>query len=263
MQKKISIILVAIIFGAILVFANSQGFLEGPKNAFGIVVSPVGSFFSSLGGNASALGGSLLNLGSLQKENANLSAENSRLKADLARLGEIEKENDSLRTEIDFVKRGKYDYETAEVVAYDPSTLRGMITVSKGEKDGLKAGMAVTSEGYLIGRVSEVTEHTSKIQLITDPTSAIPVSIQGTDVNGIAKGELGSGLTMEKIPQGEDVQNGQLIVTSGLGGEIPRGILIGEIEGVTALENSLFMSAKIRTTRNIESILRVVIIKST
>lgn len=262
MQKKISIILMAIIFGAVLIFANSKGLLEGPKNAFGIVISPFGSFFSGLGGNISEFGSGLLSLGSLQGENANLNAENSRLRAELARLSEVEKENESLRKEINFVKQGKYDYETAEVVAYDPSTLRGMLVVSKGGKDGLKPGMAVTSEGYLIGRISEVAERTSKVQLITDPTSAIPVSIQGTNVNGIAKGELGSGLTMEKIPQGENVQSGQLIVTSGLGGEIPRGILIGEIEGVTALENSLFMSAKIRTTRNIESILRVVIIKS-
>lgn len=262
MQKKLSIILIALVFGAMLVFANSKGFLDGAKTTFGIILSPVGTFFTGIGGNVSLFGNNLLNLGSLQSENAALSEQNNRLKAEIALMKEIEEENASLRTEIDFVRRGKFVYEAAEVTSYDPSSLRGMVTINKGSADGLKTGMAATSEGYLVGRISEVSEHSAKIQIITDPTSAIPVAIQNTSVNGIAKGELGSGLTMEKIPQGEEVKVGQTIITSGLGGEIPRGIIIGEIEGITSQENSLFISAKIRVARDINSVLRVLVIKS-
>jgi len=262
LQKKISIILIAIIFGAMLVFANSKGFLDSAKSAVGVVTAPAAGFLTGTGSGIVNLGKSLLNLGKLQEENANLSEKNNQLEAELALLNEVEAENESLRGEIDFVKRGKFDYEAAQVISYDPSNLRAMLTINSGGLDGLKAGMAVTSEGYLIGRISEITEYTAKVQLITDPTSAIPVSIQDTGVNGIAKGELGSGLTMEKIPQGENVVTGQKIVTSGLGGEIPRGILIGEIEGVTSQENSLFVSAKIRVRTGIGNILRVLVIKN-
>jgi rod shape-determining protein MreC len=261
MQKKISIILVTIVFGAMLVFANSKGFLDGAKTTVGVVFSPVGTFFTGMGGNVSVFGGNLLNLGRLQSENANLVQQNNQLKAEIALLKEVENENNSLRKEVEFIERTRFSYEMAEVTGYDPSSLRGMISINKGSADGLKVGMAATSEGYLIGRISETTEHSAKVQLITDPTSAIPVSIQETNVNGIAKGELGSGLTMEKIPQGEEVKTGQVIVSSGLGGEIPKGIIIGEIEGISSQENSLFVSAKIRVSRNIQNVLRVLIVK--
>jgi rod shape-determining protein MreC len=261
-QRKISIIIVAIVFGAILIFANAKGYLNSAKSTVGVVSSPIGNFFVSLGGNLSNTGSSFLNLGKLQEENSGLSSEVNRLKSELVLLREVESENESLRKELDFVSRGKFNYESAAVIGYDPSNLRGMITINKGRADGLKNGMAATNEGFLIGRVSELFEHTAKIQLVTDPTSAIPVTIQGTTINGIAKGELGSGLTMEKIPQGEDVKTGQSIMTSGLGGEIPRGIVIGEIEGVLSQENSLFVSAKIRVHSDINNVLRVLVIKS-
>lgn len=261
MQKKISIILIAIVFGAILVFSNSQGLLDSAKSAVGAATSPIGGFFAKMGGGITAFGSSLFNLGKLQDENAELSLNVDQLRADLALLREVEKENESLRTEIDFAKRGGFVYEAAAVVGYDPSNLRGMITINKGSADGLTVGMAATSNGYLVGRISELFEHTAKIQLVTDPTSAIPVSVQGTNINGIARGELGSGLTMEKIPQGDEVRAGQSIITSGLGGEIPRGILIGEVEGVISQENSLFVSAKIRVRSDINNVLRVLVIK--
>ena len=235
--------------------------LDSTKSAVGVATSPIGGFFANLGGGLSAFGKSLFNLGGLQEENADLSVRISQLEADLALLKDVQRENDSLRTEIDFVKRGGFVYEAAAVVGYDPSNLRGMITINKGSADGLTMGMAATSNGYLIGRISEIFEHTAKIQLVTDPTSAIPVSIQSTGINGIARGELGSGLTMGKIPQGEEVRAGQSIITSGLGGEMPRGILIGEVEGVVSQENSLFVSAKIRVHSDINNVLRVLVIK--
>lgn len=261
MPKKLSVILISVIFGAILIFANSKGFLDSAKSATSAAVSPVGTVFSGTGEGVTVFFSSLFNLGKLQEDNARLADEVNKLKADLARMSEIEKENESLRKEIGFIAKTKLSYEAADVVAYDPSNIRGMVTINRGKKSGLAVGMAVTSEGYLVGRISEVTDSSAKVQLITDPTSAIPVAIQGTKINGIAKGELGSGLMMEKIPQGEKFKVGDVVISSGLGGEIPRGIIIGEIESFDAQENSLFVSAKVRVRSNINNVLRVLVIK--
>ena len=82
MQKKISIILIAIIFGAMLVFANSKGFLDSAKSAVGVVTAPAGSFLTGSGGGIINLGKSLLNLGKLQEENADSSEKNNQLPAE-------------------------------------------------------------------------------------------------------------------------------------------------------------------------------------
>lgn len=262
MQRKISIILLAVVFGAILVFANSKGLLSGGKEATNTVVAPIGTFFSDAGSNITGFFSGIFNIGSLQEENARLSEELNRYKSENARLLEVQEENRSLRLDLGFAEKSGFDYVAARVTAYDPSDVRGMLTISSGEADGVKVGMAAVHEGFLVGRVDEVGESYARIMLVTDPLSALPVSIQGTDTSGIARGELGSGLVMEKIPQGDSVETGDMVITSGLGGEIPRGIIIGKVEKVESKENSLFVSANIRPEARLQDVLRVLVIKN-
>jgi len=251
-----------ILFAGMLVFANSKGFLDGAKNAVTVLISPIGSYFSDVGSNFENFFSSIFNISNLQEENAQLSSEVNELRAEVARLNEVQSENKSLRHDLDFVEKSGFEYIPATVMAYDPANVRGMVTVYKGKKDGIEVGMAAVSEGYLIGRAYEVGDNYTKIILITDPTSAIPVSIQNTNTNGLARGELGSGLSMEKIPQGEKVSIGDIVITSGLGGEIPRGIIIGKIENIDSNENSLFITASIRPQANLGNVLRVLFIKN-
>lgn len=261
MQKKLSMILLVAIFGGILVFFNSQGALDSTFNVLSQATSPVGTYFSNTGGNISGFFGSLFNVGNLQKENADLSGKVNELEAELAKLKDAAKENESLRKDLDFVRDTKFNYESASVIAYEPSNLRGMITINKGTNDGIKVGKATVFEGFLIGRVSEVGKDYAKIQLVTDPTSAIPVSLQNSSTKGLAKGELGQGLFMDKIPQGERIEQGDTVITSGLGGELPKGIILGTVDSIETKENSLFSKAQIRPQVDLSHILRVLIIK--
>lgn len=262
MQKKISIILLVLVAAAILIFANSRGMLGGASGFVGTATSPISLFFSQLSERVIGTFSGLFNLGKLQKENAELKDNVNRLQAEVAQLSEAKKENDNLKKQLNFTESHQFNYEAVEVIAFDPSNLRGMITINKGSKNGLKTGMAAISDGFLIGRISEVYEDTSKIQLITDPTSAIPTTIQGVNTNGITKGQIGFGLSMEKIPQGEQIKEGDTVITSGLGGEIPRGLILGKVEKIHKQENSLFITADIRTSANLNLLYRLIIIKS-
>lgn len=262
MQKKISIILLAIVFGAILIFANSKGLLSGGKEVTNTIIAPIGTLFGDAGSRITGFFSGIFNIGSLQEENARLSEELNRYMSENARLLEVQEENNSLRLDLGFTEKSGFEYVAARVVTYDPSDVRGMITVSKGANDGIEVGMAAVYEGFLIGKVDEVGEGYAKIMLVTDPLSALPVSIQGTDTNGIARGELGSGLVMEKIPQGDKIEVGDTVITSGLGGEIPRGIIVGKVEKVESRDNSLFVTANVRPEASLENILRVLVIKN-
>jgi len=260
MQKKLSIILLALFFGSVLVFLNSQGALSGAKNLVGEVVSPVTMVFSRSGTGVASFFSGIFNIGKLQRENAELMDRVNELESENALLLEIRKENESLRSDLDFAEKSKLNYVAAEVIAYDPSNIRGMITIDKGSKDEIKEGMAAVSEGFFVGRVVEVFDGYSKIMLVTDPSSAVPAEVQGSATSGIIKGQLGSGLLMEKIPQGDKIEAGDTLITSGLGGEIPRGIIIGQVREVSSKEDSLFISARIRPQASLSNILRLLVI---
>lgn len=261
MQKKFSVTLLVIVFGSLLIFSNSRGYLNGAKTVVHNTTAPFSLFFSQFSGKTSGFFSGIFSLSKLQKENAELKDKVNKLQAEVAQLTESKKENEKLKLDLGFTTSQNFSYQAAEVLAFDPSNIRGMVTINKGKKDGLATGMAVISDGFLAGRVSEVSETTAKVQLITDPTSAIPVTLQSINTNGIAKGEIGFGLTMEKIPQGEAIKEGDIVVTSGLGGEIPRGLILGKVDKITRQENSLFVNASVRPEADLGNLSRLIVIK--
>lgn len=260
MQKKLSIILLVIVFGASLVFLNSKGALDNAFSSIKSINAPASLFFSNISGKTSGFFSSLFSLGKLQKENAQLKDSVNRLQAEVAQLSEAKKENEELRKDLGYVKENSFKYESAEVLAFDPSNLRGVLTINKGTKQGIKNGMAVISNGFMAGRITDVSENTAKVQLITDPASAIPVTLKSANTNGIARGGIGYGLTMEKIPQGETIETGNTVITSGLGGEVPKGLVLGTVEKVTKQENSLFIDAIVRPSANLGTLSRLIVI---
>lgn len=261
MQKKLSIILLVIVFAAILVFIENKGFLANGIEATNKVTTPISIFFSGISNKTSGTVSGFFALSKLQKENAELKDSVNKLQAEVAQLLEAKKENEKLRADLKFVTGGDFSYESAQVVSYDPSNIRGMITINKGKRSGLANGMAVISEGFLVGRISNTTEETANVQLITDPSSGIPVTLQQSNTNGIAKGQIGYGISMEKIPQGESIKEGDTVITSGLGGEIPRGLILGVVTRVTKQENSLFATADIKPKAQLSNLSRIIVIK--
>lgn len=262
MQKRLSIILIVIIFTAMLIFANSQGYLNNSMNLTKKITAPVSLFFSQFSGQTSGFFSGIFRIGKIQKENAEFKDKVNKLEAEVAQLSEDKKENERLKTLLGFVTTNKYSYEATEVLAFDPSNLRDMVTINKGKKNGLSSGMAVISDGFLVGRIAEVETDTAKVLLITDPTSAVPVTVQSSSTNGIAKGQIGFGLSMEKIPQGEQIKEGDVVITSGLGGEMPKGLILGEVDKIERQENSLFVMALVRPSADTNSLSRLIVIKS-
>lgn len=261
MQKKITIVILTIFFGALLIFGGNKGYLDGAFSFARGATAPVGLFFSNASGSTSGFFSGIFKLAGLQKENADLKDNLNKYQAQIAQLSEDKKENDRLEALLKFTTTHEFSYIPATVTAYDPSNIRGNVTVDKGKRDGMAVGMAVISDGFLIGRISSVSERTSRVQLITDPTSAIPVSLQSADTSGIANGQIGFGLSMQKVPQGEPLSSGDTVVTTGLGGDIPKGLIVGTIEKIQKQDNSLFVTADIRPSADLSNLSRLIVIK--
>jgi len=108
-------------------------------------------------------------------------------------------------------------------------------------------GMAVMSEGVLIGSIVDVQASTARIMLVTDPEFKIAAKDQDTGASGILRGQLGNGLVLDEIGQTETVKPGDSVTTAGLGGQVPPGLLIGSVQSVNTRANVVFQSAQVET----------------
>lgn len=248
----VTVIAVVLIVAANQVFSLNLG---GKITGF---LSPVGIVLSSTGQKIGSFLGNITRIGTLQKENRVLNERLDGALTEIARLSEAKKENDSLRADLGFKQSSALNLVPAEVAYFDPS-LRDGITVRVSNTDGIKLGNVVLSEGYLIGRVSSIDGNNVRVLLITDSTSSIPATLLGKDITGITRGKIGSGLTLEQVPQNDNVVRGDTVITSGLGGDLPKGLIVGKVDDVQKISGSIFQSIVLRPALDLTRIERVMI----
>jgi rod shape-determining protein MreC len=190
----------------------------------------------------------LQNLGQLREENRRLSVEVDDLRARVVRLQEAEIENRSLREELGFKQSyPAYDLLPAEIVGRDPSNYLQYLQVNKGTADGVQLGaVAVASQG-LLGRVVAVGANFCRILLVNDASSSVNVLLQSSRASGVASGQFGGAMLMKYIPQGEVVRLGDMVLTSGLGGNFPKGLVVGQVSQVRQKDIELFQEAVVES----------------
>jgi rod shape-determining protein MreC len=177
-----------------------------------------------------------------------LKIKNEQLDVENARLKSLEEENNILHQILKFEKTSKYKLLLGNVISRgDLLTQKenSELLIDKGSKDGVRTGLAVMgSQGNLIGKISEVQDNISKIELITNEHCKIAASIQNKEKTlGITEGELGLTIRMNFIPINVKINRDDTVVTSGLEKDIPRGLLIGRISKITAQSTELWQSA--------------------
>jgi rod shape-determining protein MreC len=244
-RKNIKFLLIVFVL-LFLVFVSFRGADNPLKGFFLSASSPFLKTFRIFSGGISDIFGFLRSIGELKNENESLIRENQGLLAENARLKDIEKENGVLREEFKLAPKNKFDLEASFVIAQDPQGLGNYIIIDKGSNKGIREGIpAVVSNGILIGKVTDVYSSTAKITLITDPASAINAEVQDSGSKGIVNGEYGLGVKMNMISQAQEIKEGDRVVTSGLGGEMPRGLVIGKISRINQSKDKLFQEASV------------------
>ncbi|MFY2509747.1 rod shape-determining protein MreC [Vibrio pectenicida] len=167
------------------------------------------------------------------ESNYKLKREILRLKNDMLLLDQYREENQRLRKLLgsSFV-RGERKVVT-EVMAVDTSPYRQQVVIDKGKIDGVYVGQPVANEKGIVGQVTFVSAHNSRVLLLTDNQSAIPVQVIRNDIRVIASGN-GSidRINLDHIPISLDIEEGDLLVTSGLGGVYPEGYPVAHVVDV-------------------------------
>ena len=210
------------------------------------IINPIKKTIGNGAGGIKDFWGNIRDIRKLANINKDLEKENRKLFLESSRLGELEHENKILRAQLGFVQdHPEFDLVAAEVIGRDPNNFLQFMTINKGSNDGVKKEMPVVAEGFLVGKISEVESKSSKVFLITNPSSIVNALVEESRATGIVKGELGYSLIIESISQEAKVKSGDTVITSGLGGTFPKGLVIGQINQIEEREAEVFKKAQI------------------
>ena len=181
----------------------------------------------------------------LTTENAKLKARILELEAERSRHLEDESINRRLRELMDFRLDLPAGAVTASVISNSASTWFNSMILDKGKKDGVEKGMGVVSPLGVVGQVVSVTSRSAKVLLITDSHSGVDAVVQRSRARGIITGSLDNGTIMKYVKRSDDIKEGDRLVTSGLDGVFPKGLLIGAASKVNKKSIGLFQYVEV------------------
>ena len=196
-----------------------------------------------------------------RQENQQLRNEVAELKERLNQSLENSVQYKRLRGQLLFAKRQPDRKVFAEIIGESVDNIHQMRLVNRGSRHGLKRNFSAILKEGLVGRVQSVTPFQSNLQLITDFRSRVPALTQRNRVRGLIYGTQ-TGLEMRQINRRAEVKKGDRVITSGLGGLFPKGILIGNIVEVKRQPHELFQTASIETAVDLSRMEEVFIIIS-
>ena len=183
---------------------------------------------------------------------------------DTAKLIQLQEENILLREQLHFSTGTNKEGIGAEAIGRGIDPIATTIVINRGSRDGIQVGRAVVvGNGIFIGKIVSVHEKSAIVQLINDTQSRIAATILNHDHSlGIVEGGFGISVRLKFIPQNEEVKVGDIVVSSGLQENIPRGLVIGTVEAVEKKPQEPFQQAILRPLRNLNDITAVMVLLS-
>ena len=214
------------------------------RDAFSYLAAPVQYGLASAGRAIEGVTERMRTRDALVEENRALREENAELRNQIVLLHEAEIENESLRRLLEF-KRAAPSQQllAAEVIGRDPNNLLDYIIVDRGRADGVGRNMPVLAADGLVGRISDVSENAATVMLITDPSSSISALLQRSRATGVVQGAQGHRLVLRYVTPDSSIELGDIVITSGLGGNLPKRLVIGQVVEVLQSEAAMFQEA--------------------
>jgi rod shape-determining protein MreC len=191
------------------------------------------------------LGQSSLTFTSLKNDNERLRKRLQDLEAERNRLLETDATNKRLQQLLDFRQQFPAASITASIIASSASTWFQTCLLNKGSAENVRKGMAVVTPLGVVGQVVAVTPHSAKVLLITDANSGVDVMVQRTRSRGIVAGSLEGGTVIKYVKRTDEIQIGDRLITSGLDGVFPKGILVGTVGKVRKQQTGLFQHIEV------------------
>jgi len=221
--------------------ANTS-WLSAPRNALSVVLRPV----QALASFPSKVGGFFSNISTAEPDvkiaYENLRNEYFKLKSETLLLRTLQEENAGLRALLDATERLEEKVTLAELMKVNLDRDNHRVSVGRGLNSGVYVGQAVIDDQGVIGQVTEVMPLSSIIVLITDPSHALPVQVERNGLRTIVRGTGSlSQLVVPYLNQNSDIREGDVLLSSGLGGRFPNGYPVARVSNVKVIEDEAFI----------------------
>ena len=232
----------------------------------GVVSAPLhwlSGIFTRISLAISAAFEELNNLGQLRDRIAELEEQLARRQVELIQLREAARDYDRLISLLSYTSALEdQEFLTADVIAVEQSGIARSIIINRGTRDGIAVGMPVTSDLGLVGRIRRVSANASQVQLINDENSSVSSRLQTTRGHGSIIGQASGVLRLTMVNLDEEIIQGDLVITSGLGGNFPADIVAGQVTSVRQFEFELFQEAEVRSLIDFDTLEFVLVITS-
>jgi rod shape-determining protein MreC len=148
----------------------------------------------------------------------------------------------------------------ARVIDNDRASLFKTILINKGTTEGLRVGLPVLSDQGVVGRIIETSWHASRVLLLIDENSNIDALIQRSRAQGILQGAGTAGCNLKYISRAENIQTGDVVLSSGLAGVFPKGLLLGAVTGISGAEGGLFQKIDVASAVDFSKLEEVLVL---
>lgn len=257
-QSLLSVFSICFILSLLLFILWQKGLLHGASTGIGQIVAPMQQHLVAIVQQSRP---SILTIDKLQEEN-------DRLRVLLAQKQMVEQENQALRDQFQTTTPASMNLTPAEIVGI-PNFFPGVtnieeFVINKGEQDKIRLGEAVVAKDMLIGKITDVTDHFSKVTLISNPKISFAAKTTGTQALGVVKG-IGSGqFIFDNVVLSDSLKLRDIVITSGDVGVngigLPQGLIVGKIISVDKNPSALFQKASLQMMIDVTKLTMVFVV---
>ena len=226
-------------------------------------VSPMQRLMLGVQGSVKGVWSGYVNLTNVSEENERLRKTLTLVNEDNLRLKEEINLAERLKSILEYKDQLPHKSKAAVIIGFNKEPWARTVTIDKGSKDGIAKDLAVINPTGVVGRVIDVSAHTSQVLLGSDLRSNIDVIVQRSRIKGVAEGNGTDGFLLKYIRQIDDVRLGDLVLTSGLSGVFPKWVAVGEVVKIEKGRDNFFKSIEVRPAVNIHQTEEVLVITET
>ncbi len=216
------------------------------RSGISVVTTPVRSIGAAVTSPLTGVGNAIHNITASEATLTELEAENEQLRARVAELEEYQQTAVRLQDLLDLKSAYMLQSTAARVISGSTDTWSSTITIDKGTTSGLAQGMPVTDASGVIGQITECGPTSSVVRLISDEGSSVSAMVQSSRAQGMLRGSVDGTIHLALVRTDQEVAVGDLVITSGLGGVFPKGLLLGTVETVERSSGSLYYDITVR-----------------
>lgn len=258
-----ALLVVALVLVVVFTREGDGGALHTAQSGASGAAGAVGSAGTGIGLGVDALASGVENLTADDGTLESLRTQNEELRAMVAQAEEYRQEVERLQGLLDLKSEYSVSSTGAHIVGKSTQAWSQTISIDKGSADGVKTGQTVMGTTGVIGQTVSVSEHAATVRLVTDPQSGVAALLQDSREEGIVRGSLEGLLYLEDVDANADIQVGDVVLTSGLGGSYTSGLIIGTVVKVDSTQGDSSRRAVVSPNGDISSLEEVLVVLGT